>query len=157
MGYTFGGVPSVTVCTDQNCCDVKRLRKPNWFILHWPSSPSMQRPLCLLEDAPLLGVHVDVPDWWCSKFLRTILAKILASIEAVVAAAAARNTLPAPTSCKRPAWCTACRPPGIVNCSISEYFSSDQMTRRYTKLQSEVFVVRIQVYGKERRHTTMSS
>lgn len=126
VGHTYGGVSSVTVCTDQNCCDVKRLRKPNWLILH------QCRGLCLL-DAPLLGVHVDVPDWWCSKFLRTILAKIFASIEAVVAAAAARNTRPAPASCKRLAWCTACRPPGIVNCIISEY-SSDQMTRKKHKV-----------------------
>jgi hypothetical protein len=90
----------------------------------------------LLGDAPLLWEHhyADVPGWWRSRFLRTILAKILASIEAVVAAAAARKTRPAPTFCKRPAWCTACRPPGIVNCSIvgwSFFFAKQKIYKSY--------------------------
>lgn len=53
---------------------------------------------------------------WCSRFLRTILAKILACNGAVAAAAAVRRALDAPAFCIRLAWCKACRPPGIVNC-----------------------------------------
>lgn len=53
---------------------------------------------------------------WCSRFLRTILAKIFACNGAVAAAAAVRRALDAPAFCIRLAWCKACRPPGIVNC-----------------------------------------
>lgn len=53
--------------------------------------------------------------WWCSRLRSTILAKILASRGAFAAAAAARRTLGAPAFCIRVTWCTACRPPGMVN------------------------------------------
>lgn len=65
----------------------------------------------------VLTLQIECSIWWCSRLRRTILAKILASIGADAAAAAPRRTLAAPTLCKRVAWCTACRPPGMENCN----------------------------------------
>lgn len=53
----------------------------------------------------------------------TIFAKILASRGAFAAAAAARRTLGAPAFCIRVTWCTACRPPGMVNYNSKNRFT----------------------------------
>jgi hypothetical protein len=74
------------------------------------------QPIYWVLKAELL-FQSDGSMWWRSRLRSTILANILASSGAVAAAAAARRTRAAPAFCMRLAWCTACRPPGIVNCS----------------------------------------
>lgn len=56
-----------------------------------------------------------------------IFAKTLASIGAVVAAAAARKTRDAPAFCNRLVWCNVCRPPGIVNWNAEQKCYSDSV------------------------------
>lgn len=59
-------------------------------------------------------------DWWCSRFRRTTRANTFACSAAVAAAATVRKTRPAPAFWSNNAWCKACLPPGIVNCTHNQ-------------------------------------
>ena len=59
-------------------------------------------------------------DWWCSRFRRTTRANTFACSAAVAAAATVRKTRPAPAFWSNIAWCKACLPPGIVNCTHNQ-------------------------------------